>query len=116
MCGFAGILTGRDDLDLDKPLGAMRAALRHRGPDDEGTAQVALPGGRQLGLVHTRLAIIDLTAGGHQPMTDPEPGSWIAHNGEVYNHAAVRKRLDGVAFRSGSDTETILKGWAENGE
>jgi asparagine synthase (glutamine-hydrolysing) len=115
MCGIAGILTRRDDLDLAAPLEAMRLALRHRGPDDDGCAQVALPGGYRLGLAHTRLAIIDLSAAGHQPMTDPESGSWIAYNGETYNHQSVRKRLDGVRFRSTSDTETILKGWMRDG-
>jgi asparagine synthase (glutamine-hydrolysing) len=116
MCGFAGILTRRDDLDLDSPLAAMRDALRHRGPDDEGCAQVALPGGYRLGMVHTRLAIIDLSAGGHQPMTDPDSGSWIVYNAEVYNHLAVRKRLDDIPFRSSSDTETVLRGWVRDGD
>src|SRR5207237_906627 len=116
MCGFAGILTGRDDLDLETPLEAMQAALRHRGPDDEGRAQVALPGGFRLGLAHTRLASLDLPSRGHQPMTDPNSGSWIAYSGEVYNHLAVRKQLDGIPFCSNSDTETILRGWIRNGE
>ncbi len=116
MCGIAGILTTRADLDLGAPLVAMIAALRHRGPDDEGAAQVALPGSVRLGLAHTRLAILDLSAAGHQPMTDDESGSWIVYNGEVYNHQSLRKNLPDVAFRSTSDTETILRGWAQHGE
>ncbi len=116
MCGIAGILTTRADLDLGPPLAAMTAALRHRGPDDEGTAQVTLPGGVRLGLAHTRLAILDLSTAGHQPMTDDASGSWIVYNGEVYNHQLLRKRLADDAFRSTSDTETILRGWVQHGE
>ena len=116
MCGIAGILTTRADLDLGPPLAAMTAALRHRGPDDEGNAQVTLPGGVRLGLAHTRLAILDLSTAGHQPMTDDASGSWIVYNGEVYNHLGLRKNLPDVAFRSTSDTETILRGWIHQGE
>jgi asparagine synthase (glutamine-hydrolysing) len=94
----------------------MTAALRHRGPDDEGTAEIALPGGARLGLAHTRLAILDLSAAGHQPMADEATGSWIVYNGEIYNHPDLRRRLPDVAFRSTSDTETILHGWLREGE
>ena len=116
MCGIAGILTTRPGLDLGPPLSAMTAALRHRGPDDEGTAEIALPGGARLGLAHTRLAILDLSAAGHQPMADEATGSWIVYNGEIYNHPDLRRRLPDVAFRSTSDTETILHGWLREGE
>src|SRR6267378_4670909 len=116
MCGIAGILTVRDELDMASALTGMLRALRHRGPDDEGWEELALPGGYRLGLAHTRLAILDPSPAGHQPMGDPESGSWIAYNGEVYNHEQVRRQLPGCAFRSGSDTETVLKGWARLGE
>lgn len=116
MCGIAGILTTRADLDLEPILLNMRDALRHRGPDDEGVEQVSLPNGCRLGLAHTRLAILDLSPAGHQPMNDPESGSWIVYNGEVYNHADIRRRLNGRAFRSSGDTETILKCWVQEGE
>src|SRR4051794_32206479 len=104
MCGIAGILTSRADLELPPILARMQAALSHRGPDDEGVIQLKLPTGQQLGLVHTRLAILDLSPAGHQPMSDPASGSWITFNGEVYNHQQVRKHLTPCAFRSGSDT------------
>ncbi len=65
-------------------LMAMQRALRHRGPDDEGLEQLSLPGGYRLGLAHTRLAILDLSAAGHQPMNEPESGSWIVYNGEIW--------------------------------
>src|SRR5437879_15316 len=111
MCGIAGILTHRPDLDLDPALTAMRTALGHRGPDDEGTETLTTPAGYRLGLANTRLAILDLSPAGHQPMNDPASGSWIAHNGEVYNHMSLRPQIPDTAFVSTSDTETILKGW-----
>jgi asparagine synthase (glutamine-hydrolysing) len=115
MCGIAGILTPRHDLDLAPVLERMVRAIRHRGPDDEGYEEIALPAGYRLGLANTRLAILDLSSAGHQPMTDRQSGSWIAHNGEVYNHMSLRPQLPGVSFDSTSDTETILKGWAQLG-
>jgi asparagine synthase (glutamine-hydrolysing) len=93
----------------------MLRALRHRGPDDEGCAEVGLPGGRRLGLVHTRLAILDLSPAGHQPMNDPEFDSWITYNGEIYNHQSIRRQLPDCDFRSTGDTETILKAWGQRG-
>src|SRR5258708_6671959 len=105
MCGIAGVLTTRSNLEIPPILVAMTESLRHRGPDDEGIAGVALPGGVRLGLAHTRLAILDLSPAGHQPMTDPASGSWIVYNGEVYNHLSLRKQMPDVVFRSTSDTE-----------
>ena len=116
MCGLAGILTNQSELDIAPRLDAMLHALRHRGTDDEGTGEVALTGGFRLGMVHTRLAILDLSPGGHQPMHDPVSGSWIVYNGEVYNHQDVRRHFPGVAFSSSCDTETILKAWVAEGE
>jgi asparagine synthase (glutamine-hydrolysing) len=115
MCGIAGILTSQYDLDMAPALEAMRLALRHRGPDDEGQAEVALPAGRRLGLCQTRLAILDLSPAGHQPMFDPATGSCVVFNGEIFNHQAVRKQLR-RSFRSSSDTETVLAGWEERGD
>ncbi len=115
MCGIAGLLTDRTDLELARPLRSMLAALRHRGPDDEGFEEVRVRGGVRLGLVHTRLSILDLSPAGHQPMYDAASGSWIVYNGEVYNHLEVRKRLSAAEYCSTSDTETILKGWVELG-
>lgn len=116
MCGIAGILTIRPDWDLGPALGEMLRALRHRGPDDEGARQVALPGGFRLGLAQTRLSILDPSPAGHQPMGDPDTGSWVVFNGEVYNHQAVRAALPARHYRSTGDTETLLAGWAERGE
>ena len=115
MCGIAGVLTDRDDLNLPPVLEKMLAALRHRGPDDEGYQEIALPEGCRLGLAHSRLSIIDLSSAAHQPMHDPQSDSWIVYNGETYNHPSIRKHLKESRFHSTGDTETILKGWAELG-
>lgn len=116
MCGIAGILTSKTEMDLGPSLVRMRDALAHRGPDDHGVAEVAIPGGFRLGLAQTRLAILDVSAAGHQPMCDPASQSWIAYNGEAYNHRELRAGLRDVAFQSQTDTETILKAWVARGE
>ena len=85
----------------------MTATLRHRGPDSSGTWIDAEAG---LALGHTRLAILDLTDAGHQPMVS-EDGRWVlVYNGEIYNHGDLRDELDarGVRFRGHSDTEVLL--------
>nr|BAL55907.1 asparagine synthase, glutamine-hydrolyzing [uncultured Chloroflexota bacterium] len=91
-------------------------ALYHRGPDDVGLHVLEL-GERRLGLASTRLAIIDLSPAGHMPMSDPETGNWIVYNGETYNFPDLRTELGkrGHVFRSRSDTEVILKAYAEWG-
>lgn len=110
MCGIAGALApdGRHDEQALHQLGsAMGAAIAHRGPDDAGTWTEAAAG---LVLAHRRLAIVDLSPEGHQPMVSDD-GRWvIAFNGEIYNHAALRRELaaQGQAFRGHSDTEVLL--------
>jgi len=101
---------------MSAALAAMREALRHRGPDDEGLELLSISGGIRLGLAQTRLAILDVSATGHQPMADPETGSWIVYNGEVYNHRDLRTRMPGCSFAGSSDTETILKAWVRQGD
>jgi asparagine synthase (glutamine-hydrolysing) len=109
MCGLAGIyyLDGGTRPEA-AALRAMTDALRHRGPDGEGFH--IEPG---LGLGHRRLAIVDL-AGGAQPMSSPDGRLVISFNGEIYNHAALRQELEAMGhhFRTRSDTEAILHGWA----
>ena len=105
MCGIAGILGPDPSTDL---VGRMTDAQRHRGPDDEGS--LILPTGYpglQLGLGHRRLAILDLSPAGHQPMQDPRSGQWVVYNGEIYNHLEIREELGGE-YRSTCDTETLL--------
>ena len=91
-------------------------ALEHRGPDDTGIEFVSR-GEVTAALAHTRLAIIDLSAAGHQPMRDESTGSWITFNGEVFNFRDLQSDLAkrGVQFRSNSDTEVLLKGYRLRG-
>jgi asparagine synthase (glutamine-hydrolysing) len=86
----------------------MTARLAHRGPDDGGTFVDERLG---VGLGHRRLSILDLSPAGHQPMFSSDGAIAIVYNGEVYNFAALRDELrgKGVGFRSGTDTEVILK-------
>ena len=152
MCGIAGIwrLDGAG-VALAR-VRAMTAAMRHRGPDDEG--YVALdpagalppvvlggprtqgaargadlpwcprpgpdrdPEGRALVLGHLRLAIIDLSPGGHQPLAGRGGAVWITYNGEIFNYVELRSELvaRGHVFRSASDTEVLAAGWLEWGE
>jgi asparagine synthase (glutamine-hydrolysing) len=104
MCGIAGLLTaGRADPALVR---RMIAPIAHRGPDDQGVWTDSEAG---IGLGHRRLSIVDLSPLGHQPMLSAE-GRWmLSYNGEIYNHAALRAELGGVAWRGHSDTETLLE-------
>jgi asparagine synthase (glutamine-hydrolysing) len=95
-------------------------SLTHRGPDDSGMVLLkeTQPEPLDIGLGHRRLAILDLSPLGHQPMQDPVTGSWIVYNGEIYNFRDVRKELEqeGAGFVSQSDTEVLLKAYARWGE
>lgn len=119
MCGIAGIVVHRGVVAPDL-LERMTNSLAHRGPDDSGTVIIRdeSPEPLEVGLGNRRLAILDLSPLGHQPMQDPETGNWVAYNGEIYNFREVRSKLEseGVRFRSQSDTEVLLKAygrWAE---
>lgn len=111
MCGVAGILSGCDHgaRSLQSTIRSMTGRLSHRGPDAEG---IWLEDGIALG--HRRLAIIDLTEAGAQPMVSHCGRFVIIFNGEIYNHEVLRRQLelDGVAieWRGHSDTETLLAG------
>lgn len=107
MCGIAGYVSADNGRDAAE---RMAAALRHRGPDARG--QWVSPDGH-VQLAHTRLAILDLSETGAQPMRDDATGNVIVFNGEIYNHPDLRKELEalGVAFRGHSDTETLLRGY-----
>jgi asparagine synthase (glutamine-hydrolysing) len=103
MCGIAGVVRGAAGRSVETPaLLRMAAALRHRGPDGYGLAS-----GGGVGLVSTRLAIVDLVQG-WQPMRSPA-GSVLVYNGEVYNHVELRRELErqGTHFETGTDTEVV---------
>jgi len=109
MCGFVGFFVPSTQSSVDIPLilNQMISDLAHRGPDDEGL-WLDLKAG--IGLGHRRLAILDISPTGHQPMTTSDGHFAIAYNGEVYNFAELRQELEkkGHAFRGTSDTEVIL--------
>ena len=113
MCGIIGIASALPILDRDWLIGG-RDAMSHRGPDDCGDWWSA--DGR-VGLGHRRLAIIDLSPLGHQPMADATGELRIVFNGEIYNFEDLRRELiaKGHGFRSGSDTEVILAAYREWG-
>lgn len=115
MCGIAGIiLSDPTPVDLMPALSRMRDAIRHRGPDDNGIALLPETVG---GFVNTRLAILDLSSAGHQPMNTPDGRYFITFNGEIYNYRELRSQLavNGYQFRSNSDTEVLLQLYATKG-
>ncbi|MDQ3741123.1 MAG: asparagine synthase (glutamine-hydrolyzing), partial [Actinomycetota bacterium] len=115
MCGICGVLAFSDGFAADEAtVTEMRDTLVHRGPDDGGSWTDR--SGR-VALGHRRLSIVDLSPAGHQPMANEDDSVWIAFNGEIYNHAALRPELErkGHAYRSHTDTETILHLWEEEG-
>ncbi len=113
MCGIIGVAS-RTALPRQNWLTAGRDAMSHRGPDDAGEWWLE---DRKVGLAHRRLSIIDLSAAGHQPMSDETGTLTLVFNGEIYNFTELRKELTakGHAFRSHSDTEVILAAYREWG-
>lgn len=113
MCGIVGVAS-RVPVNHRDWLRAGCDAMAHRGPDDAGLWWAT--DGR-VGLGHRRLAIVDLSAGGHQPMVDVAANLTIVFNGEIYNYQDLRNELlaKGHCFRSSSDTEVILEAYREWG-
>jgi asparagine synthase (glutamine-hydrolysing) len=113
MCGIAGLVSS-ERLDMDAPhrVVRMRDVIAHRGPDDCG-----LYCDGQAALGHRRLSIVDL-ATGQQPLSNETRDVWVVFNGEIYNHAAVRRDLEslGHQYRTRSDTETIVHAYEEWGD
>ncbi|HNF32958.1 MAG TPA: asparagine synthase (glutamine-hydrolyzing) [Bacteroidia bacterium] len=110
MCGITGIY-GMSSGQSSSSIRLMNNAISHRGPDDEGYYV-----DEQVALGHRRLAIIDLSPAGHQPMHSNDGNLEIAFNGEIYNFNDVKKLLTGYAFKSGSDTEVILAAYQQWGK
>lgn len=114
MCRIVGFwdLSFKDDYHIDKVIEEMTHSLAHGGPDHEGRYIDSKAG---LAIGYRRLAIIDLSENGNQPMTDGR--FWIVYNGEVYNFAHIRQELEkkGYKFRSSSDTEVVLYSFREWG-
>jgi asparagine synthase (glutamine-hydrolysing) len=113
MCGIAGIYSYRPEaqpVDATELL-RIRERMAARGPDGSG---LWVSEDRRIGLAHRRLAILDLTDAGAQPMVDEETGNRIVFNGEIYNYRELKSELEkaGHRFKSNSDTEVLLRLYA----
>jgi asparagine synthase (glutamine-hydrolysing) len=107
LCGLAGIRASKN-IVLQQHLEVMAEAITQRGPDSAG---YWLNEESQVGFAHRRLAIVDLTDAGHQPMASASGRYMLSYNGEIYNHQALRQELEQIAthqWRGHSDTETLL--------
>ena len=116
MCGIAGALDS-DRLRAELTVAAMNAQMHARGPDDEGVWSAPAGADQWLVLGSRRLAIIDTSPLGHQPMVDEETGVVIVYNGMTYNYRSLRTALeaDSASFRSASDTEVVLRLYISRG-
>jgi asparagine synthase (glutamine-hydrolysing) len=119
MCGISGLATKRfGQLDLQSTIQNMASAIRHRGPDGMDVRCFGPPAISQgVALGHNRLAIIDVSQAGREPMTNEAGTIWLVFNGEIYNFQELRKRLElgGHRFRSHTDAEVILHLYEETG-
>ncbi|HXJ60592.1 MAG TPA: asparagine synthase (glutamine-hydrolyzing) [Verrucomicrobiae bacterium] len=117
MCAIAGFFDPRQSaakVELERAAFRMASAVRHRGPDDEGTWADARAG---VAFGHRRLAVLDLSREGHQPMHSADGRYVLIFNGEIYNFQSLRRQLlsHGQSFRGHSDTEVLLAGFCEWG-
>src|SRR5580765_7910874 len=116
MCGICGIYEyGASEPGIDSDLIVrMRDTMTHRGPDDAG---VYVSPDRRVGFGNRRLAIVDLSPAGRNPMPNEDGRVWITFNGEIYNHESLRPGLEarGHRYRSRTDTETIIHLYEERG-
>lgn len=116
MCGIAGLVCA----DSEKRIAAMLETIEHRGRDDEGiwTSGTIDDAGCRVSLGHRRLAIIDTSEAGHQPMLSADGRFVLTFGGEIYNYRELREQLKskGHAFRTHSDTEVLLNAFAEWGK
>lgn len=112
MCGIAGIFNMNGEHASPVTLRKMTDAIAHRGPDGEGFYNDGC-----VALGHRRLAIIDLSPAGHQPMISADGEVVLSYNGEIYNFQELRIELEalGYQFRSRTDAEVVLNAWAEWG-
>jgi len=111
MCRIAGLISNRlQPEEIRNKVQIMCHQQRHGGPDDHG---IFTDTDKHLCFGHRRLALIDLSKNGHQPMTDSQERIWITFNGEIYNYLDLKRELisSGVKFESGSDTEVIIQAY-----
>jgi asparagine synthase (glutamine-hydrolysing) len=114
MCGICGIISLTNQplsASILQKLGRMNDALAHRGPDSSGVWH-----NETVALGHRRLAIMDLSAAGHQPMLSPDNQTVIAFNGEIYNYQHLKNQTPQYNYRGNSDTETLLALYQKDGQ
>lgn len=113
MCGIAGILYQSSPPSLAGEIASMTRLLAHRGPDGDGIYI-----DRQIALGHRRLAVLDVSLAGRQPMSYADKRYWITFNGEIYNFLELKRELNSLGHRfiSETDTEVILAAYAQWGE
>ena len=116
MCGISGLIS----LDAERYIGSMLESIEHRGRDDEGiwTSEPVDDAGRRVSLGHRRLAIIDTSNAGHQPMLSADGRYVLTFGGEIYNYRELREQLrsKGHVFQTQTDTEVLLSSFAEWGK
>ena len=118
MCGIAGAFSfGNPNFEIKESyINNIRDSMIHRGPDGGGTW---ISEDRKVGFGHRRLSIIDLSNKAGQPMSNQDQSLWITYNGEIYNHAEIRKELEKLGYNNWktdhSDTEVILNSFKEWG-
>ena len=112
MCGIAGVINLSRERVEESEIEVMTEAIRHRGPDGDGAFLH-----ENIGFGHRRLAIIDLSEAGRQPMASGDGRFVVTYNGEVYNFRELRAQLEdmGHSFNSATDTEVVLNSWIEWG-
>jgi asparagine synthase (glutamine-hydrolysing) len=120
VCGICGVLSNNRE-QVEPAVRRMMSAMVHRGPDDEGYEQLPLGDGDQgpvAGFGFRRLAILDRTSAGHQPMYNTATGDCLIFNGEIYNFKSLRAELQlrGILFRGKSDSEVLLQALSTWGE
>ncbi|MGC1967554.1 MAG: asparagine synthase (glutamine-hydrolyzing) [Candidatus Acidiferrales bacterium] len=119
MCGISGIATRRlERADLERSINRMARSIRHRGPDGLDSRCFVPPAiSQSVALAHNRLAIIDISPAGCEPMANEDGTVWLVFNGEIYNFIELRSRLEsrGHRFHSHTDAEVIIHLYEEAG-
>ncbi len=117
MCGIAGVFD-KHPVGICLAVPAMLRSMKSRGPDDQGESEIRPGTGGRWQIGACRLAILDLSPAGHQPMFDSETGNQVVYNGEIFNFQDLRRELEtkGCTFRSNCDTEVLLLGYRVWGE
>lgn len=117
MCGIVGSFTNSTNINLEHTRHALQL-MHTRGPNDKGFEVFDINNKDKLIFGHTRLSIIDLSSGGHQPMHSEDRKISIVFNGEIYNYKELKRELIGlgISFKTDSDTEVLLYAWQVWGE